>query len=233
MDKLIALVEDNDTVRANYQELLESAGFVVTAHATKASALAAFAARLPDLALLDVTLGHERDAGFEICAELRRRSNTVPIIFLSGHDGEIDKISGMRLGADDYVTKDVSFEHLLVRIEALFRRISAHSGRYPALSAAEEAKPSLHFDAGASTVSWGGRPVDLTLTQVWIVQALHQHPGKALSHDQLMRAAQIVVEPNTVAAHVKSIRDRFRQLDPQFDCIRTERGRGYRWVHAS
>jgi len=230
MERNLALVEDDDVIRANYVDLLSQAGFRVAAYADKQAALHAFE-KLPDLVLLDITMGRERDAGFELCAELRRRSPTLPIIFLTSHDGEVDKISGLRLGADDYITKDVSIDYLIVRIEALFRRRAALLDQP---GSAERAAPSpqrsLRINDELSSVTWCGKRIALPLTQFWMLRELASQPGKVLSHTDLMRAAKIVVEPNTVTAHIKAIRDAIRQADPQFDGIRTERGRGYRWV---
>jgi two-component system OmpR family response regulator len=237
MERHLALVEDDDVIRANYTDLLTQAGFHVDAYPTKSAALAALVGdNLPDVVLLDITMGGERDAGFDICAELRRRSPRLPIIFLTSHDGEVDKISGLRLGADDYLTKDVSIDYLIVRIEALFRRLAA-LGAVPPASTVAATLPSssgqpLEVNEEMSTVTWKGQRLDLPLTQFWMLRELVRHPGKVLSHSDLMKAARIVVEPNTVTAHVKAIRDTFRRADADFDGIRTERGRGYRWLAA-
>ena len=233
MERHLALVEDDDVIRANYTDLLRQAGFRVDAYPTKAQALAALTRHLPDIVLLDITLNGERDAGFDICTELRRRAPRLPIVFLTSHDGEVDKISGLRLGADDYLTKDVSIDFLIVRIEALFRRLAAHAAVTPVDdSGASKVSVSkgLNFDDELSAVSWKGQRLDLPLTQFWMLRELCRQPGRVLSHADLMKAAQVVVEPNTVTAHVKSIRDAFRRIDADFDGIRTERGRGYRWV---
>ena len=100
-------------------------------YATRAEALAAFRARLPDLALIDIGLGDDVDGGFELTRALRALSSTLPIIFLSARDSEFDIVAGLRLGADDYVTKDVSLPHLLARIAALpaGEPVSAGRGR--------------------------------------------------------------------------------------------------------
>jgi len=235
MAKRLALVEDDDVLRANYADLLSRAGFSVAAYSDKEAALTAFAEALPDIVLLDIALGSERDAGFEICGELRRRSMTLPIVFLTSHDGDVDKISGLRLGADDYLTKDVSIDYLTVRIETLLRRLETLAS---APSSANALRPvpsrsSLDIDDSVSRAWWQGTEVDLPLTQFWMLRELCRHPGQVISHAALMRAARIVVEPNTITAHVKAIRDAFRRIDPGFDCIRTERGRGYRWVPPS
>lgn len=232
MVKQVALVEDDHVIRANYADLLQQAGFAVSAYATKAAALKAFAEALPAVALIDISLGDERDAGFELCAELRRRSATLPIVFLTSHDADVDRISGLRIGADDYLTKDTSIDYVIVRIETLLRRlaaISAASGR-TSTAHGSSSLPPLLIDNATSRVRWKGYPIDLTLTQFWMLSELIRYAGTVVSHMALMGAAKIVVEQNTVTAHVKAIRDAFRSVDPEFDSIRTERGRGYRWI---
>jgi two-component system OmpR family response regulator len=229
----IAYVEDDDLTRSNYCQLLRDDGFDVTAYSNKLDALAAFREELPDLALLDVTHEGERDAGYQICSELRQISSEVPIIFLTSHSGEIDRISGLRLGADDYITKDASMEYVIIRIEALFRRLDAIRSSYSQQGPAEAVTGTdtdIELDEVYSTISWKGSKIDLPLTLFWIVQELCSNPGKVKSHRELMKASNIVVEPNTIAAHVKSIRGAFVRADSNFQCIKTERGRGYRWV---
>jgi len=116
MSRRIAIVEDDPTIRANYAEALRKHGFEVAAYAGRAEALAAMSARLPDLALIDIGLGADIDGGFTLCRELRARSAALPIIFLTARDSDFDVVAGLRLGADDYLTKDVSLPHLLARI---------------------------------------------------------------------------------------------------------------------
>src|SRR5438270_11202006 len=122
MPRRIAIVEDDPTIRANYAEALRKHGFEVAAYAERAEALAAMSARLPDLALIDIGLGADIDGGFTLCRELRARSAALPIIFLTARDSDFDIVAGLRLGADDYLTKDISLPHLAARISALFRR---------------------------------------------------------------------------------------------------------------
>lgn len=237
MTRKIAYVEDDDATRSNYLQLLRDEGFQVTAYSSKEDALAAFRLELPDLALLDVSHAGDREAGYEICSELRRMSDQVAIIFLTSHDGEIDRISGLRLGADDYITKNASLEYIVIRIETLFRRLDAIHKAYNAREASppadHRAGDNIEFDEVYSTLSWRGTRVDLPLTQFWIVKELFLNPGQVKSHRDLMKASSIVVEANTITAHVKAIRGAFTRADSNFKCIKTERGRGYRWVDAS
>lgn len=231
MQRRIAYVEDDAVILANYTEILRDEGFDVVGYSAKDEAIAAFREQLPDLALLDVSLHGERDAGFHVCSELRRLSGDLPIIFLTSHDGEIEKISGLRLGADDYITKDASINYIIVRIEALFRRLEAVRGAVvrsvppPEISLGE-----LRVDEQLSCVYWKGVKLELSLTHYWITRELCVTPGQVRSHRDLMKACNTVVEANTITAHMVAIRRAFVAIDPGFDCIRTERGRGYRWV---
>lgn len=226
MPHRVGLVEDDDVIRENLRDFLEDRGFSVSACRDRKSALEAFRAQLPDVAILDLALGDEREGGFRLCADLRQLSTSLSIIFLTSYDDEINRISGLRVGADDYLSKDRSFDFLVVRIETLIARQQALRE--------ERGDPrgvgSLQIDRRRCQVAWKGDRVDLPLTQYWMVAALVSADGAARSHQELMRAAQIHVAPNTIAAHIKSIRERFRAVDPAFDAIRTERGLGYRWV---
>ena len=236
MNKAIAYVEDDDLIRENYAELLGESGFEVTTYSNSKDAMVAFSQKMPNLVLLDITLGRERDAGFQLCSDIRKLSSIVQIVFLTSHDGEIDKVSGLRLGADDYITKDVSIDYIVVRLEALFRRLESLGVRSeePADTKTglqpESDLRDIVLDRHRSKISWKGLDVDLPLTHYWIVECLASEPGQVKSHRELMHAANILVEPNTIVAHVKSIRACFMELDPEFDHIRTERGRGYRWI---
>jgi two-component system OmpR family response regulator len=227
MSRRIAIVEDDPAIRANYADVLRRHGYDVAVHADRAAALAAFRARLPELAILDIGLGDEIDGGFALCRELRALSATVPILFLTARDSEFDTVSGLRLGADDYLTKDISLPHLLARIAALFRRVDAASAAAPAEEVLE--RGSLRLDLDRVLASWRGERIDLTLTEFWMVHALARHPGHLKSREQLMGEARMVVDDSTVTSHVKRIRRKFAATDPAFDRIESVYGMGYRW----
>ena len=227
----VGLVEDDDVIRENYVDFLQARGFAVRAFADRESALGAFRVDTPDVAVLDVALGEERDGGLLLCQELRRFSQTLPVIFLTCHDNEADRISGLRVGGDDYLSKESSFEFLAVRIETLLER------RRAVLESDPDGKPTtqivvgkLAIDLDRAEVTWKGKPVRLSLTQYWMVLALASAQPKPKSAAELMQAANISVASNTVAVHIRSVRARFAAVDPEFDAIRTERGHGYRWV---
>ena len=228
MKRLIAIVEDEAALRDNYAAAFTRDGFAVRGYANRAQALAAFATRLPDLAIVDISLEDEPEGGFELCRQLRAMSAELPIIFLTARDSELDAVSGLRLGADDFLTKDLSLAHLSARVHALFRRVDAL--RQP--ESAEELlrRGPLTLDAERMQAQWDGQVVLLSLTEFWIVHALARHPGHVRNRQQLMDAANVVLDDNTITSHVKRIRRKFQGLDPKFDALQTVYGMGYRWV---
>ncbi|MEZ5458635.1 MAG: proteobacterial dedicated sortase system response regulator [Steroidobacteraceae bacterium] len=228
MRRNIAIVEDETAIRDNYAAAFAREGYLVRGYPNRAQALAAFAVRLPDLVVIDVSLEDEPEGGYELCRELRARSAELPIIFLTARDSEIDAVSGLRLGADDFLTKDLSLPHLIARIHALFRRIDAL--RRPAAAEQVMQRGSLTLDIERLSAEWGGVAVPLSLTELWIVHALTRHPGHVKSRQQLMDAANVVLDDSTITSHIKRIRRKFVAVDPQFDAIHTAYGMGYRWL---
>lgn len=227
MQKRIAIVEDDATIRANYADALKRHGYEVSGYALRAEATAAFRAALPDLAVIDIGLGEEADGGFTLCRDLRAMSASLPIIFLSARDSDLDIVSGLRLGADDYVTKDVSMPHLTARIAALFRRLDAQ--RLPTRAEDVLHRGDLVLDINRLAVSWKGKLVVLTVTEFWMIHALAKFVGHVKNRDQLMREAELTVDDNTITSHMKRIRKKFEAVDPSFDRIETVYGMGYRW----
>jgi two-component system OmpR family response regulator len=225
--KLVAVVEDEVAIRDNYAAALTRQGYRVAGYSTRRDALAAFESRLPDLVIIDVNLGDEIEGGFELCRALRARSAQLPIIFLTARESELDAVSGLRLGADDYLTKRVSTPHLLARVAALFRRTEALRG------GDDGAKPlvqgSLALDRDRMTAHWKERAVPLTVTEFWVVHALAQHPGHVRNRDQLMSAANVVLDDASVTSQIKRIRAKFVGVDAEFAAIETVYGMGYRW----
>jgi two-component system OmpR family response regulator len=230
MGKRIAVVEDEPLLQQNYSMALKKSGYEVVVYETKQEAEKAFANRLPDLVLLDIGLGNEHEAGFEICRSLRQKSTQLPIIFLTALDSDLDIISGLRLGADDYLTKDISLPHLLARISALFRRLDSLQTA-PNANAIHEVG-SLEIDNERLSVKWSGQLVDLTVSEFWIVNALVSRPGHVKNREQLMQAVKAVVDDSTITSHIKRIRQKFQRIDKEFDSIETVYGMGYRWNQA-
>lgn len=227
MTRRIAIIEDEPAIRANYADALARHGYEVSTYATRDDAMAAFRTRLPDLALIDIGLGDDVDGGFALCRDLRAMSSTLPILFLTARDSEFDIVAGLRIGADDYLTKDVSLPHLTARIAALFRR----SDLLASPGAAEETlvRGPLTIDLKRMTAQWRERSVDLTLTEFWMVHALARFPGHVKDREALMREARVVVDDSTITSHIKRIRRKFTAVDPAFDRIDTVYGMGYRW----
>jgi two-component system OmpR family response regulator len=228
MKRQVAIVEDEAAIRDNYAAAFMREGYAVRTYTNRAQALQAFGSRLPDLAVIDISLQDEPEGGFELCRQLRALSAELPIIFLTARDSELDAVSGLRLGADDFLTKDLSLPHLIARVNALFRRIDAL--RKPAAPGDILRRGSLTLDAERMQAQWDGKVVLLSLTEFWIVHALAHHPGHVRNRQQLMDAANVVLDDNTITSHVKRIRRKFQALDARFDALQTVYGMGYRWV---
>ena len=228
MARTVAIVEDDAAIRANYADMLKKHGYEVRAYGDRKSATSALRTRLPDLALLDIGLGDEPEGGFTLCRELRALSAALPIIFLTARDSDFDLVSGLRMGADDYLTKDASLPQLLARISALFRRVDLL--REP--PAAEEVleRGALKLDLKRLQATWRATPVDLTRTEFWLVHSLARYPGHVKDRDSLMRDAHIVVDDSTITSHIKRIRRKFQALDGGFAAIDSVYGAGYRWT---
>lgn len=227
MSRHIALIEDEPALRDNCADALRRQGYKVSTHSSRADALAAFATRLPDLALIDIGLGDDVDGGFTLCRELRARSERLPIIFLSARDSDFDIVAGLRMGADDYVTKDVSLPHLIARIATLFRRADLASS--PPEVDDVLARGALRLDLPRLTAHWNDQPVPLTITEFWMVHTLARHPGHVKDRASLMKDARIYVDEATITSHIKRIRRKFLAADEKFDHIVTVYGMGYRW----
>lgn len=228
MSKRIAIVEDEEAIRENYAAAFRREGYAVDLFDARKPAMEAFEARLPDLVIIDINLKEEVEGGFDLCRELRSRSNDLPIIFLTARDSEFDAVSGLRLGADDYLTKDISLPHLMARVAALFRRLDVM--RQPQGKDDVIRRGDLEIDVDRMTVRWKDEPVGLTLTEFWMVHALARYPGHVKNRQQLMDAAQAVLDDNTITSHIKRIRRKFLAIDADFSAVETVYGMGYRWL---
>lgn len=228
MSREIAIVEDELALAANYRDALSRQGYRVKHYRNRPQALEGFKIKLPDLAIIDVGLEDEVEGGFDLCRELRAMAPNLPIIFLTARDSELDAISGLRLGADDYLTKDISQPHMLARIVALFRRIDAMQSAGENDQQIQRGDLLLNLDR--MSAQWNEQVVDLTVTEFWIVHALARRPGHVKNRQQLMDAANVVLDDSSITSHIKRIRKKFLQLDEQFDALQTAYGMGYRWV---
>ena len=230
MGRRIAIVEDEPAIRDNYAEALRRQGYEVDTYDCRQSAYSAFQQRLPDLAIIDIGLADEPEGGFDLCRDLRAMSTNVPIIFLTARDSELDTVSGFRLGADDYLTKDIGLSHLQARIAALFRRLELM--KTPAVAEDLIIHGKLELDAARMMVSYNNQPVALTVTEFWLVHALVRYVGHVKTREQLMQAANIYVDEDTISSHIKRIRKKFVAVSDEFSAIETVYGLGYRWLDA-
>ncbi|MBD3647161.1 MAG: response regulator [Pseudomonadales bacterium] len=229
MAKTIAIVEDDPDQRDNYVDAITRKGYEVTAYSSRDEALEGFEQELPDLAILDIILGDEVDAGFEICRDLLSKQPSLPVIFLTERITEIDKISGLRLGAWDYLPKPISLDYLAERISSLLR-INEARGQATGTSGSAKTIGDMTIDQEALLVSWKGQPINLSGTEFRMLAKLVRVPGHAVSYDTLMNATmQSLVTNNTINTHMRNIRKKFENIDPDFDCIKSEYGFGYRW----
>ena len=227
-DKTIAIVEDDASQRQQYAEALRNCGYEVVEYADRQSAVAAFEQALPDLAILDIMLGDDVGAGFELCRYLKEKDSQYPIIFLTSRGNELDKIYGLQLGAWDYQTKPVSLEFLITRIKSLFQIKSS-------TSANKHNGNSKHYgditiDDASMTVLWKNSPVNLTPTEFEILRAILNNPEGVSIEDLIRATRQGVVEDNTINTHILHIRKKFKKVDATFACIKTRYGFGYGWL---
>ena len=227
----IALVDDDRNILTSVSILLESEGYDVETYNDGQSALDAFNRKLPDLAVLDIKM--PRMDGMELLQRLRQKTS-MPVIFLTSKDDEIDEILGLRMGADDYVKKPFSQRLLIERVRSLLRRQEALDG--VEIEETDETKVlirgQLTMDPLRHSVSWEGNNVTLTVTEFMLLQALAQRPGFVKSRDQLMDVAyddQIYVDDRTIDSHIKRLRKKMRTADDTFNAIETLYGIGYRY----
>jgi len=226
--KRIVLVEDEAALRDNYTLALSRAGFDVRSYPDAESAIQAVKQRLPDVAIIDIGLGRDSEAGFDLCRSLRELSARLPILFLTARDSELDVISGLRLGADDYLTKDISLAQLVARVNTVLRRVDAFS--HAEQQEKIRAVGHLELNQERLVAKWRSTPVDLTVTEFALIECLAKNPGQVRSRQQLMDAANLVLDDQTITAHVKRIRAKFVSLDESFGAIQTVYGLGYRWM---
>ena len=155
----------------------------------------------------------------------------MPVIFLTERINEIDKISGLRLGAWDYLPKPISLDYLAERISSLLRINEARSALSTADSGSEKTIGDLALDQDALLVSWQGQRIDLSGTEFRMLAKLVRAPGHAVSYETLMNATmQSLVTNNTINTHMRNIRKKFEAVDQEFASIKSEYGFGYRWT---
>ncbi|WP_417604373.1 response regulator transcription factor [Primorskyibacter flagellatus] len=227
----IALVDDDRNILTSVAMTLEAEGFQVETYNDGQAALDGFSKKLPDMAVFDIKM--PRMDGMDLLQRVRQKSS-MPVIFLTSKDDEIDEVLGLRMGADDYVKKPFSQRLLVERIRTLLRRQEVVESDI--VGDAEEPKlmerGNLTMDPMRHSVQWKGHDVALTVTEFLLLQALAQRPGFVKSRDQLMDVAyddQVYVDDRTIDSHIKRLRKKMRIADSDFSAIETLYGVGYRY----
>ena len=232
-ERVIALVDDDRNILTTVSIALQAEGFTTRIYTDGESALKALLDNPPDLGVFDIKM--PRMDGMELLRQLRRQS-ALPVIFLTSKDDEQDEEAGLELGADDYIAKPFSLRLLVARIRAILRR-SGGDEADPDEPADSDSEPGpvlergrLLMDPARHLVTWGGKPVSLTVTEFLLLEALATRPGVIKSRNQLMDAAypdDVFVDDRTVDSHIKRMRRKFRAVDPEFGAIDTLYGAGY------
>ena len=225
MPKQILVVDDDPHIREVVQFALEKAGLEVIEAGDGQQALALFKKSVPALIVLDITMP-EMD-GLAVCREIRKSSD-VPILFLSSRTDEVDRIVGLEIGGDDYVSKPFSPRELVARVQAILKRTGARQ------LAASEIKELAHGAARISVYGhaayWKDKPVALTATEFAILKSLLQEPQRVFSRDRLMDAAydgQVSVSDRTIDSHMRNLRAKYAKAGCK-DLVETVHGVGYK-----
>ena len=229
MSHKIVLVDDDKNILTSVTMALEAEGFKVKTYTDGESALAGLLENMPELAVLDIKM--PRMDGMEVLTKLREKSD-LPVIFLTSKDDEVDQVIGLRMGADDYITKPFSQRLLIERIRTLLRRNSLKSAPEKQTAAEKIIRGRLELDDARHLCTWEGKPVNLTVTEYLLVKVLAMRPGHVKNRDQLIDQAygeNIYVDDRTIDSHIKRVRKKFKKIDDDFDQIETLYGVGYRY----
>src|SRR5690242_17134335 len=233
MSQVIALVDDDRNILTSVSIALQQEGFVTRVYSDPAIALKAITDTAPDLGVFDIKMpGMD---GLELLRRVREFSS-IPVIFVTSKDDELDEALGLAMGADDYISKPFSLRLLIARIRAILRRQQLARGE----ATAEQQEPELpllergrlEMDPARHKVRWDGKEVSLNVTEFLILEALAQRPGVVKTRNQLLDVAysdDVYVDDRTIDSHIKRIRRKFRAASPEFDAIETLYGVGYRF----
>jgi two-component system response regulator ChvI len=233
MSQVIALVDDDRNILTSVSIALQQEGFVARVYSDPLVALKAINDNPPDLGVFDIKMpGID---GMELLRRVREFSS-IPVIFLTSKDDELDEALGLAMGADDYISKPFSQRLLIARIRAILRRQELVRGEVAANNSEPEParleRGRLMMDPARHKVQWNDRDVSLTVTEFLILEALAQRPGVVKTRNQLLDIAyndDVYVDDRTIDSHIKRIRRKFRAVDPEFDSIETLYGVGYRF----
>ncbi len=233
MSHKIILVDDDQNILTSVSIALESEGFDIKTYTNGEEGLKGVKSWLPDLVILDIKMPVMD--GIEVITKIRQIPETelIPVIFLTSKDDEIDEVIGLKMGADDYITKPFSQRLLIERIKTILRRQDIINSRKD-IEENENLiiRGGLVLDDSRHLCSWKGIPINLTVTEYLLVKALAIRPGHVKNRDQLIDAAygeNIYVDDRTVDSHIKRLRKKFKDIDKEFDRIETLYGVGYKY----
>lgn len=226
MPRTILVVDDDPHIRQLLVFALAKAGLEAIEAGNGEAALAAVAAHHPDLVILDINMPQMN--GLEVCRRMRA-DDMVPILFLSSRDDEIDRVIGIELGADDYVTKPFSPREVVARVMAILRRVAAHPPSAAGVTGLLR-HGRLTLDTDGWVACWNEVEVQLTVTEFGILRTLIAMPSKVFSRDAIidrLHGPGFAITDRTIDSHVRNLRAKFAQLGAP-DVIETRSGVGYR-----
>ena len=227
MPRTILIADDDPHIRQLLVFALAKAGLDTIEAGDGEATLAAAEASSPDLIVLDINM--PRMDGIEVCRRLRATSE-VPILFLSSRDDELDRVLGIELGADDYVTKPFSPREVVARVMAILRRVAARPPVVAEAAASVLQRGQLSLDTDGWQASWAKRTVPLTVTEFGILRTLATMPSKVFSRDAIidrLHGPGFAVTDRTIDSHIRNLRAKFARVGAE-DVIETRAGIGYR-----
>ncbi len=225
----ICLIDDDQNILASLSLALKSEKFDVETFSDGISGLEALSNDTFDIAILDIKM--PRLDGLEVLQRLRNESD-IPVIFLTSKDDEIDQLLGLKMGADDYITKPFSQKLLIERVKTILRRSSGENISDPSNKKSLIERGDLLLNLDRHECQWKDERIKLTVTEFLILENLVNRPGYVKNRDQLMSAAyteDIYVDDRTIDSHIKRIRRKFKSIDKDFNSIETLYGVGYRF----
>ena len=225
----ICLIDDDQNILASLSLALKSEKFEVETYSDGIAGLEALKDNNFDIAILDIKM--PRLDGLEVLQKLRNSSD-IPVIFLTSKDDEIDQLLGLKMGADDYITKPFSQKLLIERVKVILKRTSSSSKENEVNSDSLIERGNLLLNMDRHECHWKEERIKLTVTEFLLLESLVNRPGYVKNRDQLMSAAyndDLYVDDRTIDSHIKRIRRKFKVIDKDFDSIETLYGVGYRF----
>ena len=225
----ICLIDDDQNILASLSLALKAENFEVETYSDGLSGLEALNSLNFDIAILDIKM--PRLDGLEVLQKLRNSSD-IPVIFLTSKDDEIDQLLGLKMGADDYITKPFSQKLLIERVKVILKRTTSSSEENQVASDSLLERGELLLNMDRHECQWKKERIKLTVTEFLILECLVHRPGYVKNRDQLMSAAysdDLYVDDRTIDSHIKRIRRKFKLIDNEFNSIETLYGVGYRF----